>query len=143
MKAREHDFERAQLQAAGLRVTPTRLAVLRLLRAAERSVTHQEVSRSLGDIGFESTTIYRSLIALVDAGLARRTDVGDHVWRFQAADADPEEHEHPHFFCVQCGGVECMPDVEVLVPRGSRVPESVNRQAIEVQVRGRCDNCTG
>ncbi|HFE47000.1 MAG TPA: transcriptional repressor [Nannocystis exedens] len=143
MKAREHDPERAELQAVALRVTPTRLAVLRLLRAAERSMTHQEVSRALGDNGFESTTIYRSLIAFVDAGLARRTDVGDHVWRFQAVDTDPQGHEHPHFVCVQCGGVECMPDLEVRVPSGARVPKSVNRQAVEVQVRGRCDSCTG
>ena len=141
--AREHDLIRADLQAVGLRVTPTRVAVLRLLRAADHSVTHQEVSRTLGDDGFESTTIYRSLLALVDAGLAHRSDVGDHVWRFQAVDLDPAEHEHPHFVCVKCGGVECMPDVEVLVPSGSRVPESVSRQAIEVQVRGRCDNCNG
>ncbi|MCA9637323.1 MAG: transcriptional repressor [Myxococcales bacterium] len=136
------DASREDLQAVGLRVTPTRVEVLRLLRAAEHSMTHQEIVRLLGGHGFEATTIYRSLIALVDAGLALRTDVGDHVWRFQAVREGDAQHEHPHFVCVECGGVECMPELEVKVPRGSRVPRSVSRQAVEVQVRGRCDNCS-
>lgn len=133
---------RADLQTAGLRVTPTRLAVLAILRSAEHSLTHQEIARLLQGDGCDPTTVYRSLVALVDAGLALRADVGDHVWRFQAATDDARPHEHPHFVCVECGGVECMPDVEVKVPRGSRVPRSVERQVVDVQVRGRCDNCS-
>ncbi len=135
---------RTSLHEVGLRVTPTRLAVLGTLRAAEHSLTHQEIARRLAGIGCDAVTVYRNLVTLVERGLAVRTDVGDHVWRFQAAAAVGEparRHEHPHFVCTACGALECVPDLEVKVRRGSRVPRSVRAQAIEVQLRGVCDAC--
>ena len=136
---------RTSLRAAGLRVTPTRLAVLGALRGAERPLTHHELASRLAERGCDAVTVYRNLVALVEAGLALRGDLGDHVWRFQAAEAlgaPAGRHEHPHFVCTACGVLECVPDLEVRVRRGSRVPRSVRAQAIEVQLRGVCDACT-
>ena len=134
---------RSAVRAAGLLVTPTRAAVLAALRAAERPLTHHELASRLAERGCDAVTVYRNLVALVEAGLALRGDLGDHVWRFQAAEAlgGPRRHEHPHFVCTACGALECVPDLEVRVRRGSRVPRSVRAQAIEVQLRGVCDAC--
>jgi Fur family ferric uptake transcriptional regulator len=132
---------RAALRDAGLRVTPTRLAVLAILRSAERSLSHQEIAAALAERGCDAVTVYRNLVTLVEHGLALRQDVGDHVWRFQAAER-AARHEHPHFVCTACGALECVPELELTVKaKGSKVPRSVLQQAIEVQVRGICDAC--
>jgi Fur family ferric uptake transcriptional regulator len=85
--------------------------------------------------------VYRNLLALVEAGLVQRMDLGDHVWRFELARA-PEPHaSHPHFVCTECGQVECLDDVEVELkaPRGSS--RALGSRAVQVQLRGRCEDC--
>jgi len=80
---------------------------------------------------------------LTEAGLLRRTDVGDHVWRFELL-REGEAHEpsaHPHFVCVLCGEVACLPEdvVELRPARG--LPRSLKKKGFEIQVRGVCDRC--
>ena len=52
-------------------------------------IVHPDEARALPSAGrrsqaWDPATIYRNLTDLSEAGLARRTDVGDHVWRFEA-----------------------------------------------------------
>jgi Fur family ferric uptake transcriptional regulator len=84
-------------------------------------------------------TVYRNLMDMVQADLVRRTDLGDHVWRFELH--RDGGHEHPHFLCVDCGGVSCLPDdsVRLLPTRGA--PQAMRSREVEVQLRGRCDAC--
>lgn len=133
------DELRAVLRAAGLRVTPSRLAVLELLRATGAPVSHGDVSDRLAAQAWDRATIYRNLIDLAEAGLARRTDVGDHIWRFEAVNAGHDQR-HPHFVCTECGGIECLPQTELAVRR-SRAPRAVKQRKVEVHVRGICDAC--
>ena len=86
------------------------------------------------------TTIYRNLLDLARVGLARRFDVGDHVWRFEAR-ADRPNGEHPHFICNACGEIECLDGVELALGRSERAPRAVVQQDVEIQVQGVCDRC--
>jgi Fur family ferric uptake transcriptional regulator len=138
--ASETDQLRATLHGAGLRATPSRLAVLRLLRASAQPVSHGDVADRLAAEPWDRATIYRNLTDLADAGLARRTDLGDHVWRFEAITAGHAADAHPHFVCTACGTVECLPDVELSLRR-SRIPRALRARQVEVQVRGVCDSC--
>ena len=74
---------RERLRAAGLRSTGARVAVLRVLEGAAAPMSHAEVHERVTGEGFDRATIYRNLIDLTDAGLVSRSDVGDHVWRFE------------------------------------------------------------
>lgn len=132
------DALKASLRAAGLRATPSRLAVLGLLRRHGGPLSHAEAADRLDDQGWDRATIYRNLTDLAEAGLARRSDV-DHVWRFEAVDADHAGDHHAHFVCTECGVVECLPDVDLAV--GKAAPRAVKEKQVEVQVRGRCDGC--
>ncbi len=132
---------RRDLRAAGLRATPARLAVLRLLRASERPLSHGEVSERLAGRPFDRATLYRNLVDLTGAGLARRTELGDRIWRFEDRGVAPSR-DHPHFVCTECGRVECLPGVRVRIS-GARRPVALREQELEVQVRGRCDRCRG
>jgi len=142
MAPRREDLEtlRAAVRGAGLRATPSRLAVLHLLRSAGSPVSHSDVVAKLASQAWDPATIYRNLTDLSDAGLARRTDVGDHIWRFEAITDSHQASAHPHFVCTECGSIECLPDLEYVVTR-AKAPRAVRQKRVEVQVRGLCDAC--
>ena len=130
---------RTALRTRGLRATPSRIAVIELLRAEGAPMSHGDVADRLAAQPWDRATIYRNLTDLAGAGLARRTDVGDHVWRFEAVTND-HDAAHPHFVCTECGTVECMPEIELAVRR-AKAPRAVRNRQVEVHVRGLCDAC--
>jgi Fur family ferric uptake transcriptional regulator len=137
------DDLRALVRGKGLRATAPRLAVLRSLFASKTPISHGDLAEQLAPEGWDRATIYRNLIDLTEAGLVRRTDIGDHVWRFElrGEESNHEGAEHPHFMCNTCGEVTCLPDeiVEVKATRG--IPRSLRKRDVEIQIRGRCDRC--
>ena len=141
MALRRDDLEtlRAAVGSAGLRATPSRIAVLHLLRAASSPVSHGDVVAKLASQAWDPATIYRNLTDLADVGLARRTDVGDHIWRYEAITAH-QAAAHPHFVCTECGSVECLPELDYVVTR-AKTPRAVRLKRVEVQLRGQCDAC--
>lgn len=125
-----------ELRTAGLRATPARVAVLEAVRRSPRPLSHAEMTDQLQGAGFSRVTIYRCLLNLTEAGLVRRTELGDRVWRFEDGAAPSA---HPHFVCTDCGEVECLPEVQVSLSGAG--PAALRDRSIEVQVRGRCDRC--
>jgi Fur family ferric uptake transcriptional regulator len=137
--AKTSEEHRTALRMRGLRATPSRIAVLELLRTEGAPMSHGDVADRLAAHPWDRATIYRNLTDLAGAGLARRTDVGDHVWRFEAVTND-HDTAHPHFVCTECGTVECMPEIELAVRR-AKAPRAVRNRQVEVHVRGLCDAC--
>ena len=84
------DELRTLVRQKGLRATPSRLAVLELLRSSDAPMSHGDVADRLASQAWDRATIYRNLTDLAEVGLVRRTDVGDHVWRFEAVTEDHE-----------------------------------------------------
>ena len=145
--AGKHGLEelRGLVRAKGLRATPSRLAVLEMLRASDAPMSHGDVADRLASQAWDRATIYRNLTDLAEAGLVRRTDVGDHVWRFEAVTDDHEASAHPHFVCTECGTIECLPEIELAIRARSsarhKPPRAVKQRKVEVHVRGLCDAC--
>lgn len=137
MRVRDEDRLRDDLRAAGLRVTGSRVAVLAALRRAGQPLSHADAYELVAGRGWNRTTIWRNLLDLSKAGLARRFDLGDHVWRFEAQ-PEAEAEQHPHFVCTSCGTVECLDGVSVTI---QQAPRSVRSRAVEIQMRGTCDAC--
>lgn len=127
------------LNGAGLRATKARAAVLGALREARGPRSHGEVADALARSGLDRATVYRNLLDLTRAGLARRTDLGDHVWRFEATARD--RRHAAHFLCRACGAVSCLDGLSVGLPRGTRAPRAVRGGDIEIRVTGLCDAC--
>ena len=131
--------ERSDIRRAGLRATPSRMAVLRLLRTLGLPLTHAEVADQLGEAAWDRATLYRNLIDLADAGLLRRISLSDGM-RFEVV----EQHlnEAPvHFVCEQCEQVQCLPGVALPVAGRRGLPKAVSRGEVQIQVRGVCDTC--
>ncbi len=95
---------RDRLRAAGQRVTPQRLLVADALATASRQLTAQElwqrVRRRSPRIG--RATVFRTVEALVGAGVARRLELPNHASGYIACQPD----HHHHLACSRCGRVE-------------------------------------
>ncbi|MEM9826346.1 MAG: transcriptional repressor [Planctomycetota bacterium] len=128
------------IRDAGLRATPARIATLVLLRKAESPLTHAHVAAELSSNGIDKATAFRNLNDMTDAGLVRRTELGDHVWRFEAiGDGDHDRSAHPHFLCVDCGSVACLADLKLTA--GSQRESGKIGEVTEILLRGRCNDC--
>jgi Fur family transcriptional regulator, ferric uptake regulator len=134
---------RSRLRDAGLRATRARLSVLQLLEGRAGPSSHTEVYTDLREGGWDRATLYRNLVDLAEAGLLRRVDLGDHVWRYELTTAPTgvgHAAEHPHFLCTRCGDVACLPMVQVSAP--ANVPASLLAEGVSIQFRGVCERCT-
>jgi Fur family ferric uptake transcriptional regulator len=139
--AKNLDEVRDAVRTSGLRATPSRIAVLELVRANDSPMSHADAADHLSSQGWDRATIYRNLTDLAEAGLLRRTDVGDHVWRFEALEpGDDPKASHAHFVCTECGTIECLPELE-LTSKRAKAPRAVRQRQVEVHVRGLCDAC--
>jgi Fur family transcriptional regulator, ferric uptake regulator len=131
---------RTLLKSSGIRATPARISVLRELRAAHSPLTHADLTEILVPEGFDKATVFRNLADLTEAGLVSRTELGDHVWRFEALDPDhPGAEKHPHFVCVDCGSVTCLGDMEFTAK--SRKQAAAIRNITEILIKGHCSEC--
>lgn len=136
------DEARRRIRNAKLRATPGRIATYQALSEAAAPLTHGEVVILIASLGFDRATVYRNLIDLTEAGLVARSDLGDHAWRFEVSDVDDPPGGHAHFVCVDCGGVSCLPGVQVSIKGTAGTPRAVSSKQVEVQLRGRCDSCS-
>lgn len=128
------------LRESRLRCTSCRIAVLQALSGATSPVSHNEVADELVPMGFDKSTIYRCLIELADANLVARLDLGDHVWRFEMlSDGEHGSVDHPHFMCLDCGKVSCLPDVKVKITPTKSSAAGAN--ITEVLLKGHCASC--
>lgn len=134
---------REVLRKAGLRSTGPRIAALRWLSRSSSPVSHPELFEALAAEGFDRATLYRNLVDLAEANIVRRTDLGDHVWRYELRSfEDGHVVEHPHFVCTDCGEVACLPGVAVkIVTTNTETPRSVRTRKVAVQLSGRCNEC--
>ncbi|MFG0266184.1 MAG: Fur family transcriptional regulator [Rhodopirellula sp. JB055] len=128
------------IRDAGLRATPARIATLTLLRDANAPLTHANVAEHLAANGVDKATAFRNLNDMADAGLLRRTELGDHVWRFEAiAEGGHDQSAHPHFLCIDCGTVSCLDDVKLTA--GSQRESGKFGEVTEILLRGHCNDC--
>ncbi|MDX1969203.1 MAG: Fur family transcriptional regulator [Planctomycetaceae bacterium] len=130
---------RTLLGEVGLRTTAARLAVVRRLQQASTPLSHAEVAEELVPLGFDKATVFRNLTDLVDAGLVSRTELGDHVWRFELRDPTHQDGQHPHFVCVDCGSVTCLHDVEL--PKSAQKSWTKVGSVTEILLKGHCTAC--
>lgn len=129
-----------RLRTAGLRRTPARLAVFARIESLARPVSHAELLGIPDLAEVDDITLYRTLAALVEAGLVHRVHGIDGVWRFGA---QPQGREgcpgnHAHFLCTSCGSMACLlqqPMPRVDVPGGAVV------HGRHFLLHGRCAEC--
>ena len=97
-----HDTVAQRLRGVGQRYTGGRRRLVDLLAAAERPATVEDLVR--GGDRLPSSSAYRNLAVLEQAGVVHRIVGTDTFARFELTE-DLTEHHH-HLICSVCGGVE-------------------------------------
>lgn len=129
-----------RLRAAGERVTAQRLAVAETLATSRRPQSAEELWRRLrarhGGIG--RATVFRSLEALVGAGVARRFEPEGHASTYVACRAG----HHHHLVCTGCGDVEEVDEALVLpLVEGMQAATGFEVDDARIDFYGRCARC--
>ena len=136
----DRQWARQTIQATGLRATPARMATLLVLRDSLGPLTHAEVVARLRKQDIDKATVFRNLSDMVKASLLRRSELGDHVWRFEIISDEERGHgAHPHFVCVDCGAVSCLTEIE-LTKKSKSASKRIG-QVTEILLRGHCHEC--
>jgi Fe2+ or Zn2+ uptake regulation protein len=123
----------------GLRVTPQRQVIFRLLHGDDEHPTVEALyDRARAEMPTMSMkTVYQTVHDLAALGEVDVLDLGTGSLR-----VDPNvEHVHHHLVCASCGRVRDLP----LEFDGLRVPgryrQDFTIEAVQVIFRGRCDDC--
>jgi Fe2+ or Zn2+ uptake regulation protein len=129
----------SRFRAEGLRVTPQRQAIFRLLEGNDGHPTVEalyEAARSeMPTISLK--TVYQTVHDLAEMGEVEVIDLGTGATR-----VDPNvEHPHHHLVCTRCGMVRDVPlDLsDVRVP--ARLRHGFSVASVEVNFRGLCEGC--
>lgn len=140
----------AGVRAAGLKLTPQRLAIVRELAADESHPTAQELFERLRPAlpTMSFATVYNTLDALTTAGLCAALSLAPGSGRF-----DPNMEPHHHLVCDRCGSVRDLPSAPAPAaapPEDDSVRRAISRVApgfevrsVERILRGLCAACAG
>jgi Fur family peroxide stress response transcriptional regulator len=156
----------ADLKRAGLKMTPQRIAIVRLFACDETHPTAQDLFERLrADFPSMSfATVYNTLDALAGAGLCAALRLGGALSRsasshrrpgarslaplgLRATRFDPNTASHHHALCERCGKIHDIPAV-TLAPTAA-VVRNLRRKApgftvrsVERIYRGLCSACS-
>ena len=139
MSQRSRAEAKRRIRETGLRATTPRVEVLALLSRSETPLSHSEVVEQLGTDDWDAATLYRNLVKLAEADLARIASRVGGIARYAAADEGTHAHTHPHFSCKSCGAVACLPEAQLTGRLGRRWTGAL--KAAEIQVVGDCPDC--
>jgi Fe2+ or Zn2+ uptake regulation protein len=125
-------------RSRGLKVTPQRQCIFRLLHGNDAHPTAEAVyAAARAEMPTLSLkTVYQTLNDLAEMGELHVLDVGTGSGRF-----DPNVDAHHHLVCDRCGKVrDLYADLPVQVPRGKAAQGFRIREA-ELVFRGVCNEC--
>jgi Fur family peroxide stress response transcriptional regulator len=126
------------LKGIGLRITPQRQAILKLLKgnrlhpSAER--IYFEISKKYPGISF--ATVYNTLSKLLEAGKIQELDVDPDKKRF-----DPCVSPHCHFYCKVCEKVFDIACDTASFTLNAKETDGHRVDGVQVNFKGVCKDC--
>ena len=126
----------ARLRAIGMKVTPQRELILRIVAANTSHPTAESVfSTARAQMPMISLkTVYQTLNDLAQAGEIRTIDIGSGAARF-----DPNTGDHHHAVCDTCATIV---DVDLAAVADLDTRHGFTVSDIDVTFRGSCASCT-
>ena len=127
----------AQLEAAGLRRTQTRIRIFEVLAAASAPLSIQDIIACIGSSHFVS--VYRNIDRLQAAGIIKAVPQGL-KYRYELSDVYKPHHHH--ISCTNCAAAATIDD--------AAIEQQINQLALNADYRlthhhlelyGRCSKC--
>lgn len=122
-----------------MRVTSPRLGMLKVLAAAKRPLSAEQIYEAAGDDKLDLVTIYRSLGAMDDAGIVQRHPL--ERGRSLYALVSPGHHHH-HVICRRCGRIDRLPGCDTSRLEAAARTKGYAQLTHIMEVYGICPACT-
>ena len=137
-----NDIERVvvRFRNAGLKITPQRLSIFRLLMDNQNHPSADEIYRKVLDThpSISFTTVYKTLKTLRDLGEIIEINIDP-----DRAHYDPMVEDHYHTFCLKCSKIkDFFPEPAMKAAFPSAAPENgFMVQSVQVHMVGICSSC--
>lgn len=130
-----------EAKTAGLRITPQRLAIFKIVAGSESHPGAEEIHRQLrrSHPMISLDTVYRTLRKLADLGLVSALGQEHSQLRF-----DANQKRHHHFCCTSCGLIRDFENAELsalAIPADAA--QFGQAESLSIEVRGICSVCLG
>ncbi len=128
-----------KLKQHNLKVTPQRLAIFHTLCNTTEHPSAETIYKSLKETHptMSLATVYKTLDALVKAGLIKQINVGEDLFRY-----DANTDAHIHAICRDCNEVIDLPYTDITNIRNSVQSETdFDITAEELYFYGTCNGC--
>jgi Fe2+ or Zn2+ uptake regulation protein len=128
------------LRSHGLRCTPDRLDLFRILREADRPLTRPALVEALQADGIHATTVYRTLEQFMALGWLQPVLLAGETVGYELR--PPFLAHHHHFICTHCGTIVDLPAERIdraLEELSQELPGEVERH--QVDFYGTCRHC--
>lgn len=128
------------LRNEGLKATPGRVAILKILAKSQKPLSIHSLKETLGN-QLDMVTIYRALEALIAGKLVQRVDFGHVHAHYEVIE---KNRHHHHLICKICGRVE---DIAGCVTKNLEKIVLVNSKSFKniishsVELSGMCKQC--
>lgn len=128
------------LKTHGFKVTPIRLAILKVFSIDCEPVNAEFIFKKLKKEKVNIVTIYRTLASFENAGMLKRVDLQKDSVHYEFAG-----HHHHHIICTSCGLVESFEECDLdslsnKVIKNSSAFNQITRHSLELF--GICKKCT-
>jgi Fur family ferric uptake transcriptional regulator len=128
----------ALLNSVDLRQTQPRVAILTVLLKADAPLSQDQIAEQIGASAPNKTTIYRTLMNLVEKDLVHQAYLEERTRHYELAHHCGKHQCHPHFTCSICQHTRCLPEVDMPLVE---LPENYVMERQQVRIEGICDAC--
>jgi Fe2+ or Zn2+ uptake regulation protein len=125
------------LREAGMRATPGRIALIKVLAQEPKPASVQLIERKLKG-ALNQVTLYRALEALTAAGIVSRVNLEHDHAHFELTAGRPHHH---HAICRNCGHIADIELTHEHFPE-KRIPGFARIERYSLELFGICTKCT-
>ena len=125
----------AILKEHGLKVTPQRLSIFRMLRQTKMHPSAETIYQSLQEEHptMSLATVYKTLDTFVSHGLIQQLNLGEDSYRY-----DADTSSHMHFKCNKCGKLYDLKQPDFSMLTGT---EDFEIKQVHLYCWGLCPDC--
>ena len=125
------------LNSHHLKRTSCREGIIDVIMQSEKALSEPEIrERLVGN--YDRTTFYRSFKTLEESSIVHKIVVDNQLVKYALDNSVTHKKQHAHFYCLHCGAVRCLSEVEIEIPS---LPEGYSGSEMEVVIKGTCKNC--
>lgn len=124
----------------GLKLTPQRMVIFRILSEANQHITVDEVYQraKVEHPMLSLATVYRNMEQMVESELLRHLDLGGSSMRY-----DTNLEQHHHFVCTRCGKVSdvYIDNVQYTIDSNRSLLGKAKINSLDLHLQGICEEC--